>query len=173
MICLAGTDLSINSKRGEISDHLLANNQTKHTAISFIWNTHPSRSADMMALAELPCMNMYVSWMYPCYRSSEPVPGSFDKYSLCSDFWNTRKNIQVFLLERYPSKWGELAAMIQEELARAQKGQGWCWQLGLRRQKGWNKLLFPPLFSFSFCYEKDGALFGGSVHWVFSTCFDL
>lgn len=40
----------------------------------------------MMALAELPCMNMYVSWMYPCYRSSEPVPGSFDKYSLCSDF---------------------------------------------------------------------------------------
>jgi len=29
----------------------------------------------MIALAELPCMNMCFSWMCPCYRSSEPGPG--------------------------------------------------------------------------------------------------
>lgn len=164
----------IKSKRAVLSDHLLVNNQTKHTAISFTWNSHPSRSVDMIVLAELPCMNMYVSWTYPCYWSSEPGPGSFDKYSLCSDFWKTRKNIQIFLRERYPNRyWGRWAALIQEELAGAQKGQGPCWQLGLRRQKGWDKPLFPPLFSFSFCYGKDSALFSGSVHSFFSTCFDL
>lgn len=46
------------------------------------------------------------------------------------------KDIQSFLLVEYPSRgWAQLATMSQEELTGAQRGQGGCWQLGLRRQK--------------------------------------
>lgn len=169
-----GTDLSIKSKRGEISDHLFVNNQIKHTTISFIWNTHPSRSSDMISLAELPCMTMCFSWMYPCYRSSEPGPGSFDNIQPLFRFLKNKK--------KYPGlpSW-EISKQILGSVGYNDPGGAGrgtertrrCWQLRRRRQKRWDKLLFPPLFSFSFCYGKDSALFGGSAQCVFSICFDL
>lgn len=91
----------------------------------------------MITLAELSCMNMYVFWMYIAINPQNLVQAVLTN-KVCVQISETQgKNIQVFPLERPRSRqWGQLAALIQKELAGAQKGQGLCWQVGLRRQKG-------------------------------------
>lgn len=113
----------------------------------------------MIALAELPCLNMYFSWIYPCYWSSEPGPGRLlTSAALRWDFEiPTRKkvfkSIQVFLLEEYPSKrWAQLVAMSQE--LGTQKGQGMCWQLELRRQKRMRQSAISPSVPFFFLLQE-------------------